>query len=281
MSASARRDLLGRAAGRRAGAARSAGRSRCRPSGPRARRRRRRARTPSTRRRCRRPGTAAPGRRCRGRRPPRPARRWRPRKESSASSRPVIDVRAAAERGQHHVLEVLRGWRRRGSRSWRPSAPPSAPRSRAWSAYSASTCRVRSIASGASRPVASTPCAQPHDLHAAQQVGVRPGRRDVGDQQADGVGAAVDRGDPVTAPGLSARARRADASRESPSGPAARRAGSPPLPHALDRAVTDRVDPGPAASACPASACRHLTRSGIPPAVLRVGSTSRSSRVAR
>ena len=72
--------------------------------------------------------------------------------------------------------------------------------------------------------------------------------RQVGDQQLDGVGAAVDRGDPghgvTTTQGPSAHQSPSRSSTSSPSG----------------------FTPGPAASACAASTCRHLTRSGMPPA---------------
>ena len=44
----------------------------------------------------------------------------------------------------------------------------------------------------------------------------------------------------------------------------AHRSGRPG--RALECEVADRVHPGPAASACAARACRHLTRSGMPPA---------------
>ena len=152
------------------------------------------------------------------------------------------DVGRLAEGGDAPCPRSRRGWRRPGWRWWPPCAPPSRPRSRAGAAYSASTRRVRSMASGASRPVASTPCAEPDDLHPAQQVGVRAVGRDVGDQQADRVGAAVDRGDPGHASSSRLGAG----------------AGRPPLPHLGDRAVADRVDARPGGERVPGQGVQAL-----------------------
>ena len=52
----------------------------------------------------------------------------------------------------------------------------------------------------------------------------------------------------------------------------------PPAVHPGDAASPNGFTPGPAASAWATSTCRHLTRSGMPPALARVGSSSCASR---
>ena len=230
MSASARADLLGRSAGRRAGAARSAARSRCRPSGPPARRRRRRGRTRSSRRRCRRPGTAAAAAARRAPAPRRPARRWRRGRTAPPPRAPVTTSGCWPEGGDAPCPRSRRGWRRPGWRWW----PPCAPRSRRARGRRRRTRRAPAGCArsppGASRPVASTPWpSRTISIRRSRSV-CAPVGRDVGDQQADRVGAAVDRGDAASRAVLGGWAH----------GP-----GRPPLPHLLDRAVADRVDPGP------------------------------------
>ena len=79
----------------------------------------------------------------------------------------------------------------------------------------------------------------------------RDRRGEVGDQQLDRVGAAVDRGDPVMTLDRS-RLTQGPAAHQSPS----RSSTSSP----------SGFTPRPWASAWPASTCRHLTRSGMPPA---------------
>ena len=194
---------------------------------------RRRARTRSSRRRCRRPGTAA-RRLAPCARAAASSEAVAPRKDSSASSRPVITsgvcARAIARTivlevgavggvaggaGRHHPH---RG-RRRSSRGRRGVLGQ----------HRAGCARC---ASGASRPVASTPWPSRTIRIAAQQVGVRAGRP----------------GRRRRAAGSSWCRSRSAATRVTPSSPrlGAHGPGGPPLAHRrVERLVAERVDPGP------------------------------------
>ena len=106
------------------------------------------------------------------------------------------DVRRLPERGQHHLLEVRAVGGVAGGAGGdhahrrRPELAGLARRTRR------APTRVRSIASGASRPVASTPWpSRTTSIRRSRSV-CAPVGRDVGDEQPDGVGAAVDGGDP-------------------------------------------------------------------------------------
>ena len=175
-------------AGRSAGAARSSARSRCRPTGP-----------------------PPPGR-CRGRTP------WTPRRgrrRGRARRCPRDEAPRRAAEGQRRLLiarhDLGRGPEPRGTpsgrrRRTRPRCAASRRRGRGGEAHplgperartaprTRATCAsVRSIASGAMRPVRSTPWPSRTISIRRMDVGERPGRRvDVGDEQADRVGAAVD-----------------------------------------------------------------------------------------
>ena len=129
--------------------------------------------------------------------------------------------------------------------------------------------RVRSIAAGASPPVRSTPWPRRTTSISRCTSVVRVGRR---------------------------RRRRAGGSswcrsrrrRPSRAGPLARHGVrvvgathgpvGPPVPQPRERLVAERVDARAGGQACATSTCRHLTRSGMPPAPARPCSTS--SRVA-
>ena len=247
-------------AGRRAGAARSAARSRCPPTGPPAGRPRRRARTPSSRRRCRRRGTAA-GARPAVRRRRRLQRRGRAEEGELRLLAAGDDVGQPAQRRPHHLLEVVPvGGVPGGAGGDHAHAVGARARARCRRTRPARRGCARSPRR-ASRPVASTPWpSRTTSIRRTRSV-APPVGRDVGDEQADGVGAAVDRRDPGHA---------------APSGSAhGPWPTTPPSPSTARSPIG--FTPGPAASACPASACRHLTRSGMPPAVARVGSTSLAS----
>ena len=189
-----------------------------------------------------------------------------PRKDSSASSRPVTTSGSCPRVA---VTMSSKSVRLAASRvalvaTMRTAVAPS---SRAAAAYSASTIRVRSIASGASRPVASTPCP-------SRTTSIRRSRS-------------------VCAPGRRARRRRAGGwswcrSRSPRPGSCAvlrtagRRAGRPPLPHLRDRAVTDRVDARAGGQRVRGQRVQALDPVGHPAgASCGSGSTSRASRVAR
>ena len=109
--------------------------------------------------------------------------------------------------------------------------------------------------------------AEPDDAHLAMNV-AEPAVGEIGDQQADGVGSAVDRGDPaMRAPAPTvlsqmpaiAGSTASNASASSPKG----------------------LTPGPFASECAMTTCKHLTRSGMPPPEKVVPSDSTASRSAR
>ena len=244
-----RRDLVGASAGR-ACRSRSVIRtdpmSRECPARTRAVRRRR-ARARSSRRRCRRPAPARRGRRSAagravvgqlrllgaGRPPPartpEPVARRRRAKTSALEASRAADV-AQKRSGVDVVLGDERGVLVDGGEH-----PRRAPRRRAGRS---GRRPGRAAPSGVSR-TSST-------LLAGRRV-------EVGDEQLDRVGAAVDRGDPSDAHSAVARRRRTGRP------PRSRRAGPAPRRRAGSR-------PRPWASDWPASTCRHLTRSGMPPA---------------
>ena len=88
--------------------------------------------------------------------------------------------------------------------------------------YSRSAARVRSIASGASRRVAST-LAQPGDRHPAVELHQLPGPAgDLTDEQAGGVGADVDRRDPHAGRSSPSSSMRSSTQRPTGSAPPAR-----------------------------------------------------------
>src|SRR5664280_244861 len=113
--------------------------------------------------------------------------------------------------------------------------------------------------------------AEAHDLHPAQHVVQSSGRRvDVGHQQAQRVGAAVQRRNP--------RRRFAHAGPGTQGGAVSHAQSCWPGP--ANRSSASRPKgllPG-AASSCATSTCRHFTRSGIPPALGLSGSASTASR---
>ena len=249
-------------AGRRAGAARSAGRSRCRPSAP--------PRTPSASPRTNSVEPAAdvddqerrlgggPTVRPRARR----GRRWR-RGTTARPPRRRSPRRAPAEGGRHHVLEVgAVGGVAGGAGGHHPhrGRPEVAGLAR----------RTRRGRAGCAR----------WPRGPAGRWRRRPGR--AGRPPSAAPGRCARR-----RPATSATSRRIElvpqsiaATRVTRSSSAACAQG--PAAHHSPISATARspigLTPGPAARACPARACRHLTRSGIPPAVARVGSTSRASR---
>src|SRR5690606_24994532 len=94
--------------------------------------------------------------------------------------------------------------------------------------------------------------AEPDHLEAALEVDQRAVGLPAGDQQADGVGAAVDGGD-----GGAHRAASAGSS-----APQRQRSSAAPSIIASTWSATG-LTPGPSARACPARACRHLTRVGM------------------
>ena len=149
-----RGDLLRPSAGRRRprparGAARSSVRSRCPRSGPRARGRRRR-RTRSSRRRCPRPGRARRGR-------SRPVSSLvAPVKENSASWSPEITSGSTPRMSSTPRTNSSRFSASREAEV-ATKRTRSAPCSLMTAAYSRQAAKVRSSASGASRPVRSTP----------------------------------------------------------------------------------------------------------------------------
>ena len=161
-----------------------------------------------------------------------------PRARRRAASRTPVgeDRRRCAASRVADVAQNRTRWRRRG---------------RAISAaYSSIAANVRSSASSASRPVRSTPWPSRTIRNSRTS---RAGRvAQVADQQLDRVGAAVDRGDAAHA---SPDGSRLDA-----------RARRPPVAERVEHLVAERVHARPWASDWPASTCRHLTRSGMPPA---------------
>ena len=209
-----------------------------------------RGRTRSSRHRCRRPGTApARGRRSRGSRrrttAPPPPRRTPPR--------PVRrTARAPRRRRRRRFVRVPR--RRR-----RDEAHPLAPSSRdARRVHVAHGERARRAPRG-EPPGPVDALAEPDDLHRAVQVDERPrGRVEVGDQQPDRVRAAVDAQPPRRCGPVTASAPR----------PGAGSTQRPAVHHGIRASASSPsgLTPGPAASACATSTCRHLTRFGMPPA---------------
>ena len=141
----------------------------------------------------------------------------------------------------------------------RRTGPPPPPGRRTGSAYSRDIASVRSMATGSIRPGAVDAVPEPDDLHAPQDVGERPGRAvDVRDEEADRVGAAVDRPHPDEPVGLT---------HPTPRGPPPRNWSAPTSRRACSRASSPSgLTPGPRARECATRTWRHLTRSGMPPA---------------
>ena len=227
-------------------------------------------------------GAAAPSRR-RGsaptRTPPRrrrgPARSSRPRcrRPAPVGRRPVRQPAGRAGVGQRRLLGAGDHLRRR------PRAARATPAVKT-SALAAS--RAAEVAQKRTRRA--TPCsrddggvlvdrgedARPAPRRRAGRSGRRPGRAapsasrgparsragrrvEVGDEQLDGVGAAVDARRPGVTAAPARPARR--------TGPAAQNS-----PSASSTSSPSGLTPRPWASDWPASTCRHLTRSGMPPA---------------
>ena len=171
-----------------------------------------------------------------------------------------LGLAVAADHVREHA-EPLAGPRRRtrpgssrpGRPRWRRSGsgrPARRPR-RINSAYASTAAKVRRSASGWNSPVASTPwpsrtiSVRRSPLDQAAPSG--PGRRSAG-------GSSWCR---------SRRPRPAVISGRAPPG----RAGSRTRRSRPDASSPSGLTPGPPASAWPTRACRHLTRSGMPPAL--------------
>ena len=128
------------------------------------------------------------------------------------------------------------------------------------------TANVRRSASGANAPVLSTSCPSRTIIVRRSSVTRRAGRGvEVGDEQAQGVRPAVECRDPGhETPTASSSAA------EPVHGPFDHHFGS-----SSSASSPKGLTPGPAASACATSACRHFTRVGIPPAeVAAISGTS-------
>ena len=192
MSRRAAADLVGASAGRRAGAARSSARSRRRPSAPRS--------------------TSAVPRTSSVEPPPMSTTRYgaghagrrrspvAPANDSAASSSPVDDLGLDAEvadASRTPATNSSRVARRRGRPRSRRSAPARRPSARHCSAYSSRRRERARQRLGRDdrrcgrRPAPSRTISIRRTTSTSAPVGV-----DVGDEQPDRVGAAVDRGDP-------------------------------------------------------------------------------------
>ena len=181
--------------------------------------------------------------------------------------------RAPPRRSRAPRRRTPAGWRRRGWRWWPPRGPRGAVLLDELARSSRIAANVRSSASGASRPVLSTPSPEPDDLHPPLDVDQLTGVRvDVGDQQAHRVGAAVDGGDPgASSPSGAAVTRRLT------HGPSLHHSGqriaAPRRPNGLTRAPAGaRARPGRAGTS-PGRACRRRSacRAAAAPALVRGG----------
>ena len=185
----------------------------------------------------------------------RPAPGWH-RRTTAAPPRRRVRPRARPRSRPAPRRRTRPGCPRRG----RPTSPRTAPaRRRVRGCARRSRRRPRTCAPAPRAPGAGPvdALAEPDDLHPPVHVDQGAGRRvDVGDQQPDRVGAAVDRGHAVTV------------MRSSRHGGSARRMVQPPTRSGSSASASSPsgLTPGPAASECATRTCRHLTRSGIPPA---------------
>ena len=214
--------------------------------------RRRRGRTRSSRRRCRPPGTGPRGDRA----PRRDVREAvAPMNDSPASSSPVITSGVVPERRCDHAREVgavggVAAWRRRRDHPH----PRRRPSSRACAAYSASTTPGALDRLGREPAGPVDALAEPDDLHPPEQIGLRGppagSRRPAGGSS-----------------WCRSRSRRPGSRL-----PRVGCAQGPAAHHSPSRSTARSpigFTPRPRPARAPASTCRHLTRSGIPPAVIR------------
>ena len=238
------RSTLGASAGRCAGAARSSARSRCRRTARPRRRSRRRTNSVepppmSTTRNGAADGAASSSR----------SRRRR----TAGLLRPDTTSGSTPSRSRTPSTKTRRGCSRRGSpRSRTKRTPLDAAASRQRLGVLGSTRRRCAPAPRGAAAGAVDALAEPDDLHPRSRSTSDPRRVDVGDQQPDRVGAAVDRRDPRHA---SPRRVGDDA-----------RAVGPPLGQPVERLVAERVDARAGGERVGDEHVQALDPVGMPPA---------------